>query len=136
MPIYDEYEDEYLDVVPKKPAINFVNSRPASDENLTAIQSQKVEKREDNECVEGDSLPFCYSSFELIRQILKASKHKQKIEDMENLMDLLEVEDDKDEQSWSQSQLMEKSVVFNKALDQKYRVDGSQINASSNLSHS
>ena len=30
MHIYDEYEDEYLDVVPKKPAINFVNSRPFS----------------------------------------------------------------------------------------------------------
>ena len=51
-------------------------------------------------------------------------------------MHFLEVEDDEDEQSCSQYHLMEKSVVFNKALDQKYRVDGSQINASSNLSHS
>ena len=76
MSIYDEYEDEYLDVVPKNPAINFVNSRPVSEENLTVIQSQKAEKREDNECTEGDSLPLCYSSFELIRQILKASKQK------------------------------------------------------------
>ena len=44
MPIYDEYEDEYLDVVPKKPTINFVNSRPVSEENLTVIQIQKAEK--------------------------------------------------------------------------------------------
>ena len=28
MPIYDEYEDEYLDVVHKKPTVNFVISRP------------------------------------------------------------------------------------------------------------
>ena len=34
MPIYDEYEDEYEDVVPKKPA---VNSRSVSEENLTVI---------------------------------------------------------------------------------------------------
>ena len=73
MPIYDEYEDEDLDVVPKKPDINFVNSRPVSEENHTVIQSQKDEKREDNECVEGDSLPLCYFSFELIRQRLKTS---------------------------------------------------------------
>ena len=32
MPIYDEYEHEYLDVVPKKPAVNFVISRPVSEE--------------------------------------------------------------------------------------------------------
>ena len=38
MPIYDEYED----VVPKKPTINFVNSRSLSEENMTVIQSQKA----------------------------------------------------------------------------------------------
>ena len=93
MPIYDEY----LDVVPKKPAVNFVISRPASEENRTAIQSQKDEKRKDSEYAEGDCLPLCYSSFELIRQRLKSSKHKHKFEDMENFMDFLEVEDDEDE---------------------------------------
>ena len=30
IPIYDEYEDEYLDVIHKKPAVNFVISRPVS----------------------------------------------------------------------------------------------------------
>ena len=67
MPIYDEYED----VVPKKPAIKL---RSFSEENMTVIQSQKDEKIEDNECAEGDSLPLCYSSFELTRHRLKASK--------------------------------------------------------------
>ena len=52
-----------MDVVPKKPAINFVNSRPMSEENMTAIESQKAEKREDNECAKGDTFPLCYSSF-------------------------------------------------------------------------
>ena len=51
-------------------------------------------------------------------------------------MDFLEVEDDDDEQSCSQSQLMEKSVVFNEALDHKERGEGSQINASLKLSYS
>ena len=58
-----------MDVVPKKPTINFVNSRPVSEENMTVIQSQK-----DSESAEGDCLPLCYSSFELLRQRLKASK--------------------------------------------------------------
>ena len=44
MPIYDEYENEYLDVVPKKSAINFLNSRHVSEENMTVIQSQRAEK--------------------------------------------------------------------------------------------
>ena len=44
MTIYDEYEDGYLDVVPKKPAVNFVISRPITEENQTAIQSQRDEK--------------------------------------------------------------------------------------------
>ena len=41
---------------------------------MTVIESQKDGIREDNQCAEGDSLPLCYSSFELIRQRLKASK--------------------------------------------------------------
>ena len=46
------------------------------------------------------------------------------------------VEDEKDEQSCSQSQHVEKSVVCNEELDYKERGKGSQINASFNLSHS
>ena len=108
MPIYDEYEDEYLDVIPKKPVVNSVISRPLSEENQTVIQSQKDEKREDNECAEGDYLPLCYSSLELIRKRLTASKHKHKFEDMGNFMDFLKLEDDEDEQSCIQYQLIEK----------------------------
>ena len=58
----------------KKTVVNFVISRPNSEENQIVIQSQKAEKREDSECAEGDCLPLCYSSFELLRKILKASK--------------------------------------------------------------
>ena len=71
MPIYDEYEDECMDFVPTKPAME---SRSISKEKLTMIQSQKDEKIGGGECAEGGSLPLCYSSFELIRQRLKASK--------------------------------------------------------------
>ena len=58
------------------------------------------------------------------------------MEDMVHFMNLFEIEDDEDEQSCNQSQLMDKSVVCNEALDHKERGEGSQINASFNLSHS
>ena len=86
---------------------------------MTVIQSQKDEKRKDSECAEGDCLPLCYSSFELLRQRLKASKQKLNYEDMENFMNFLEVEDEEDEQSCSQSHHVEKSVVCNEELDYK-----------------
>ena len=133
IPIYDEYEDECLDVIPTKPTME---SRSISEEKLTIIQSQKDEKIEDNEYAKGDSLPLCYSSFELIRQRLKASKQKHKFEDMVHFMNLFEIEDDEDEQSCSPSQLMDRSVVCNEELDYKERGKVSQINASLNLSHS
>ena len=116
-----------MDVVPKKPTVNFVISRSVSEENRTVIPSQKTKKREDNECVEGDSLPLCYSSFELIRQRLKASKQKQNFEDMGNFINFLEVGYEEDEQSCSQSQHVEKLVVCNEELDYKERGKGSQM---------
>ena len=104
MPIYDEYEDEYLEVIPKKTSIK---SRSPSKEKSTVIQSQKAEKIEENQHAEGDNLPLFYSSFELIRQRLKASKQKQEVEDMVHFMNLFEIEDDEDEQSSSLSQLID-----------------------------
>ena len=71
IPVYDEYEEEYLEVIPEEPAIK---PRSANGENQVAIQSQKVEKGKDDKCAEGDSLPVCYSSFELIIRRIKASK--------------------------------------------------------------
>ena len=88
-----------------------------SGKNLTVIQSQKAKKIKDSECVEGDYLPLCYSSFELLRQRFKASKQKYNFENIENFMNFLEVEDDEDEQSCSQSQQVEKYVVCNDKLD-------------------
>ena len=37
-PIYDEYEEDCLDVMPKKPAVDFVSSRHVNEENSIAIQ--------------------------------------------------------------------------------------------------
>ena len=42
------------------------------------MQNKEVEVRKDDEGTEGDSLPLCYASFELIRHIIKASKQKKK----------------------------------------------------------
>ena len=65
--IYDEYEDDCLDIVPKKEAENFVNFGQVSEENLIAIHDQKDENLVDSECGESDYVPLCYSSFELLR---------------------------------------------------------------------
>ena len=73
IPVYDDYEEEYLEFIPKELAIE---PRYANGENQAAIQSQKVEIGKDGECAGGDSLPLCYSSFELIRHMIKASKKK------------------------------------------------------------
>ena len=67
VPIYDGYEE----AIPKEPIIE---PRSANGENQATIQIQKVETGEDGECARGDSLPLCYSSFELIRHMIKASK--------------------------------------------------------------
>ena len=74
--MYNEYEEEYLQVTPKEPAIE---PRSANGENKVAIQSQRADIGKDNKCAEGDSLPLCYSSFELIRHKIKASKRKHKL---------------------------------------------------------
>ena len=81
-PIYDEYEEDFLDVMPKKLAANFVSSGPVNEENSITIHGQKAENREDSECAERDSLPLCYASFELLRYICKISKQAKKLEDM------------------------------------------------------
>ena len=76
VPVYDEYEEEYLEAIPKEPVIE---PSSAKGENQVAIQSQKVETGKDGKCAEGDSLPLCYSSFELIWHMIKISKQKKKV---------------------------------------------------------
>ena len=71
MPVYDEYEEEYLWAIPKEPVIE---PRYANGDNQAAMRSQRVETGKDGTCTEGDSLPLCYSSFELIQHMIKASK--------------------------------------------------------------
>ena len=76
-PIYVEYEEDYLDVMPKKPAIDFVSSGHVNEENSIAIQGQRAENREYSECAGSDSFPLRYSSSELLKHILQISKQKQ-----------------------------------------------------------
>ena len=73
VPMYDEYEEEYLEAILEEPVIE---PRFANGDNQAAMQSQKVEIGKDGKCTEGDNLPLCYSSFELIRHMIKASKKK------------------------------------------------------------
>ena len=63
VPVYDEYEEEYLWAIPKEPVIE---PRPANGENQAAIRSQKVKIEKGDKGAGDDSLPLCYSSFELI----------------------------------------------------------------------
>ena len=122
----DEYEEEYLEVIPKELAIE---PRFANGENKAAIQSQKAEKGKDDKCAEGDSLPLCYSSFELIRHRLKVSKWKHKLEDMVHSIDVCGTKDDKEEQSCSPSLLIDTSGICDEALGHKERGNSSQINS-------
>ena len=50
-PISDEYEEDYLDVMLKKPVVDFVISGHVNEENSIAIQGQNDENKEDSECV-------------------------------------------------------------------------------------
>ena len=87
MPIYDEYEDECLDVIPTGPT---VGSRSISEKKLTVIQGQKAEKIGGDECAEAGILPLCYSTFQLLMKILKVSRQKQKVEGILHFMNLFE----------------------------------------------
>ena len=71
MPVYDECEEEYPWAILEEPVIE---PRPANGENQATMQSQKVGTGKDDKCAEGDNLPLFYSSFELIRHMIKASK--------------------------------------------------------------
>ena len=104
VPVYDEYEEEYMEAILEKLVIE---PRFANVENKAAIQIQKVEIGKHGECAGGDSLPLCYSSFELIWHMIKASKQKHKLEDMVHSIDLCGTEDDKEEQPCSPSLLID-----------------------------
>ena len=99
------------------------------DKNKAAIQSQKAEKGKDDKCTEGDSLPLCYSSFELIRCKLKASKWKQKLKDMVHSIELFGTKYYKEEQSCSPSPLIDTLGVCDEALGHKEGGNSSKINS-------
>ena len=63
MPVYDEYEEEYLQNIHDELA---VEKNPVDEKNQDAMQNQKVEARKDDKGTGGDILPLCYACFELI----------------------------------------------------------------------
>ena len=74
-PVYDEYEEEYLHIVPQKLAIE---PRPADGEDQDAMRNQEVKVEKGNKDTKGDNLPLCYASFELIWHMIKASNKNKK----------------------------------------------------------
>ena len=62
-PMYDEYEEEYLQNIPEQPA---VETNPADEENQDEMRIQKVEAGKDDKGTGGDSLPLFYAYFKLI----------------------------------------------------------------------
>ena len=73
--MYDEYEEEYLRAVVEKLAIEL---GPADGEDQDDMWSREVKAEKGDKGTEGDNLPFCYASFELIRHMIRASKKKRK----------------------------------------------------------
>ena len=73
--MYDEYKEEYLQNIPDEPTVEMT---PSNERNQNAMQNQKGRVRKDDEGIEGDILPLCYASFELIHHIIKASKQRKK----------------------------------------------------------
>ena len=60
------------------------------------MRSQKVKVEKDDKGIGGDTLPLCYSYFELIWNMIKASKKKQKEGEMVQSINLYGREDDKE----------------------------------------
>ena len=72
--MYDEYEEECLQNIDEL----VVETTPSDEKSRSAMPSQKVKVRKDDESTGGDSLPLCDAYFELIRNMIKTSKQKKK----------------------------------------------------------
>ena len=59
------------------------------------MRSREVKVEKGDKGTEGDNLPLCYASFELIWHMIKSSKRKQKEGEMVQSRDLYGREDDK-----------------------------------------
>ena len=79
MPVYYEYEEEYLQNIPNELA---VETKPPDENNQDEMKNRKVEEGKDNKGTGGDILPLCYASFELIQHMIKSSKEEQREEEM------------------------------------------------------
>ena len=76
-----------------------------------------TENMVNSKLVEGNSFPLSFSSFELLRKGSRVTNQTHEIQDIENLIDFLEMDHEKDEQSCNQSQHMKKPAVCNKGLN-------------------
>ena len=87
-----------------------------------------VETRKGDKCAGGDSLPLCYSSFELIQHMIKTSKQKQKLEEMVPSRNLYGKEEDKEEWSCNPSPAIDTSRVCDEVLSHEEGCNSPQIN--------
>ena len=86
------------------------------DEKIKSALDSNPSFHEDyNQHDESNCFPLCYASLEFLKQILRASKRTQKLEDMA----FLEIDNEKGEHSCNQSQPMSKTTFFPKGLKTK-----------------
>ena len=123
--MYNEYEEEYLQNIPDEPA---VETMPSFKRNQSAVQNQEVEEGKDDEGTRGDSLPLCYSSFELIQQLIKASKQKRKEREMVQFGNLYRKEDDKKKLPGDPSLAIDTSWVCDEGSRHRKGCNDPQIN--------
>ena len=125
LPIYDEYEDDYLDSVPKQLGEDLASSWPVTGENHIAIHDHDSENMANRNPIEGNSLPLSFSSFELLRKGSRVTNQTQESDIMDNLIGFLEMYNEKDEHQYDKSQHMEKPVVCNGGLNHQEEYQGS-----------
>ena len=83
---------------------------------------------------EGNSLPLSFSSFELLRKGSRLTNKTQKYDIMDDVIEFLEMDDEKDDKPRNQSQHMKKPGVCNKGFNLQKEYEGFQLNFSSCLS--
>ena len=101
LPIYDEYEDDYLDSVPKQLGEDLASSWPVTGENHIAIHDHDSENMANRNPIEGNSLPLSFSSFELLRKGSRVTNQTQESDIVDDFIAFLEMDHEKDEKQYN-----------------------------------
>ena len=80
-----------------------------SEENFMEIQHQKYENKVETGHVESDCLPLCFPSFEWLKKRLRVSNQKQKFDIVDECINFLGMDDEREGQLCNQSKPLEKN---------------------------